>query len=153
MDLGNHSYDYIHPLFTLNSSRDGSLWPSCVEGMQLLGRCDFAGGLISSVKIRRSEPAGEIRRDNNCAERSPFRRFSMASVFFFPSWGHGDTFRDAEDDSDAIPPFRLSLRCRAALGDLLVETVRGGAFFYAALLVGEFVDLRRTFQGTTPRCV
>jgi hypothetical protein len=77
-------------------------WPSCVEGMQLLGALRFCRrvNLVGENVVGVSPGDGEIQAGQQLCQRFTFSAFQhRQGVSSF--MGHSDTFREWRDDSDA----------------------------------------------------
>jgi hypothetical protein len=77
-------------------------WPSCVEGMQLLGALRFCRrvNLVGENVVGVSPGDGEIQAGQQLCQRFTFSAFQHRQCVS-PLVSHGDTFREWRNDSDA----------------------------------------------------
>jgi hypothetical protein len=77
-------------------------WPSCVEGMQLLGALRFClrVNLVGKNVVGLSPGDGEIQTSEQLGQRFTFSTFQHGQCVS-SLVGHSDTFRERRNDSDA----------------------------------------------------
>jgi hypothetical protein len=123
-------------------------WPSCVEGMQLLGALRFCRRvyLVSENVVGLSPGDGEIQAGQQLCQRFTFSAFQHGQCVS-PLVGHSDTFRERRNDSDADSAVCDCLFDVGQLWETACGNVRGGVFAYAASWLGS-CRLAATFQGS-----
>jgi hypothetical protein len=127
-NLSKSSYDA--PFRFIVSVR---LWPSCVEGIQLLGALRFCRRInfVSENVVCLSPGDGEIQPGQQLSQRFTFSAFQHGQgVSSFV--GHSDTFRERRNDSDADSTLFDCLFDVGQVWETACGGARGGFFVQAA---------------------
>ena len=104
-------------------------WPSCVEGMQLLGALRFCRrvNLVGKNVVGVGPGDGEIQAGQQLCQRFTFSAFQHRQCVS-PLVSHGDTFREWRNDTDADSALFDCLFDVWEVWKTTCGSVRGGVF-------------------------